>query len=183
MSEHIDTRNEGETVTHLDSYPIVIDPVSQLISVRLLQAPATHKWLHLQKISPSKAHAVVPTSNQRCHFFTDSLNLENATIILTYDSVGAISSAWVFCKNNWEELLLTEEATGQPSLCPSVRFQFASLKDRSAFLSSLSQASKEAAEARTINVKNIMSLLRLIGRCVTPPRVVSVAADLKDSSV
>ena len=168
----------------VDHYPIAIDPSSQVISVRLTTADATHSnWKHLSRAQPSRVHGGIPTNNQRVHFFIDGESFESSQLALSYDSVGAVSGMWQLRNGRWDECVLVEEYTGQVTLSPSVRFVFANLSDRDEFVRNFNRLTSDAAAAKPVTPKHVLAMQRASGRSPTPYRIVSTLAEAAIAAV
>ena len=177
-----DTGKEPSVFSSVDNYPVAIDTASQVISVRLTTPDGNKsQWIHLRRAQPSAVNHVIPANHQRSHFFVDGESFESSWLTLSYDAVGAISGIWKLASGHWSDCPLPEEYTGQVSLSPSVRFQFANLQDRDEFIRNFNKLVSDAAAAKPVAAKHVLAMIRTTGRSPAPYRIVSTLAEISQN--
>lgn len=170
MKEFMQHNTDKSSMKIIDSYPIAIDPASHILSIRV-----DNTWRHLLRIAPTSVNRVLPTSNQRCHFFGDGQSFDDSQLLLSYDAAGAVSGIWKLFRGHWDDCFPPEEARGQPVLCASVRFLFASTQDRSRFMEGLASLLETTARRASPSSTAVKQIAAAMGRSPSPPRELHVA--------
>lgn len=116
-------------------------------------------------------------STQFPHTFSLVADIDKSPVLVIYDLLGRLSCVYTrgASKAAWERCDVADEHAGKTVTQFSVRFNFGSLKDRTAFLDAMESMVNVAKNGKVPPSKDVMKAMTLLGRSRVPPVVLPVA--------
>lgn len=111
------------------------------------------------------------------HAFSLVGDVDKSAVIVVYDFLGRIACVYTRGddKSAWDRCDVADEHAGKTVTQFSVRFNFASVKERTTFLELVDKMVKDAKKNIEPDSQNVMRVLKLLGRSRVPPVVMPVA--------
>jgi len=111
------------------------------------------------------------------HAFSLVGDVDKSAVIVVYDFLGRIACVYTRGdeKSAWDRCDVADEHAGKTVTQFSVRFNFASVKERTTFLELIDKMVKDAKKNIEPDSHNVMRVLKLLGRSRVPPVVMPVA--------
>ncbi|NDD53140.1 hypothetical protein EBZ39_04535 [bacterium] len=170
----------------IKNVPIVIEPGVRALESEIAvndhvagfrTVPVQLTRVPLEETSAEKL-PFIPTTRTP-HVFSVSANLDTSLALVLYDSLGRISTLYTRNKpdTSWERFDIAEEHAGKSITQFSVRFVFASQKDRSKFLTAMEKIVDQAGREIKPNIEDVMAALRPLARSRVAPVVIPVAVE------
>ena len=111
------------------------------------------------------------------HVFSLTTDVDKSAVLVIYDFLGRLSCVYTRGDNkaSWERCDVADEHAGKTVTQFSVRFNFSSVKDRTAFLDTIERMVKEVKNGTAPAPKDVVKAMTLLGRSRVPPVVMPVA--------
>lgn len=159
-----------------NNYPVVVDPASNVVTVRQSDVGSEGAWRHLERVRVDESAPFIST-NEASHVFGNAETIARSKFLLCYDTTGFLTSVYHREANEWIRHAVPEESSGKAERYPSIRFVFENEVDRDNFSVVLQRMSEAVRALDKPSADDAFRLVQIVLRQPHPPRSVHVAIE------
>jgi hypothetical protein len=156
-----------------DNYPVVVDPVSGVVTLRERTEQPAGTWRHLSRVAVTAAAPFV-SNNKRANVFGNAETAEQSSFLLCYDAAGFLTEVYHKEGVEWIRHEIPEEVSGRPETYPSMRIVFSTPADRDEFLVLWQRMNEAVRQLAEPSAEDAYRLLLIVRRQPHQPRFIDV---------